>query len=468
MTDTDFYGFPPSSKKDWLEQVKKDLKGKDFDATLVSPLWDELKIQPLYTAGDVSEEVSTMRFHPSPKIPGGSPRNWKNIVSIYVTDSKAANGEILSVLDSGAEGVVLHLDGTEDLNQLLHGVLTEYVQLYFLPTAKIDLVISEIHNWVNSLNLTSEMLHGAILWSPADAFLDGDSDWSGNLARAKELIESFASFPDFYPITIDLAKYANAGATGIQELYLGLGEVIELIDQLMKQAVSGFEAHSNFAFHLTAGASHFAEIAKLKAFRNLAVDLASNLGIQIEAESIHLIVSSSDWTKSLIDKDTNLIRQTFESMAAVLGGCNSLWVKPAGGAHASGQDKRIARNISAILSDESHLNKVIDPAAGSYYLTHLQQEIEKLVLEKLRGLEEKEGWMKNVENASIQQEIRQTAKQDQHSVVTGSKVKVGVNNYRPDEGEENNLPFEQIVDGEDKLLKTRSTYPIELQNLKNL
>ncbi|WP_332913378.1 methylmalonyl-CoA mutase family protein [Algoriphagus boritolerans] len=69
-----------------------------------------------------------------------------------------------------------------------------------------------------------------------------------------------------------------------------------------------------------------------------------------------------------MDANTNLIRQTYEAMAAVMGGANGLWVVPIQQDKANELELRIARNVSSILIHESYLDKVADPTAGSYYL----------------------------------------------------------------------------------------------------
>ena len=84
MTTKDFYPFSPSSKSDWVDQVKKDLKGKNFDETLTSILWEKIRIQPFYTAEDLTEDANQYQFHPSSEIPGMSPRIWNNLVSVFI------------------------------------------------------------------------------------------------------------------------------------------------------------------------------------------------------------------------------------------------------------------------------------------------------------------------------------------------------------------------------------------------
>jgi hypothetical protein len=467
MTNQDFYNFPSSSKEEWVNQVKRDLKGKDFDETLTSKLWGKIKIQPFYTSEDLEGPTAEYKFHPDSKIPGMSPRIWNNLVAIFPENEKNTNDEILHMLQNGAEGLILHLEGTENLNKILKGVHTEYISSNFLPTGETAQFFHLILEWIESVNLKPSMLIGAILWSPCDELFRSGEDFDMAIGQAAKAINDFKNFREFYPITIDLSRYANAGATGTQELTYGLGEVIELIDKLSKKAISPSQVFENLAFLTAVSDSHFAEIAKVKALRKLIVELAGNYGVQIEMENIHIITSTSEWSKSLVDKNTNLIRQTYEAMAGILGGGNSLWVKPAEGKNASASEKRIARNISAILREESYLDKVMDPAAGSFYLEKLQEEIEKSVIAELQELEEKGGWLKSFKDRSLHDAIRASREAAQKKVLSDSSIKVGVNKYLGKGKMENHLPFEVIVEQEFELLPSRATYFVEQNTLSN-
>ena len=467
MTNKDFYTFPISSKEDWKDQVKIDLKGKDFDSTLTSSLWEKIKIQPFYTSEDIKEPQEEYKFHPNTEIPGMSPRIWRNLISVFSENEREANEEILHALQNGADGLVVLLDGTENLNQLLKGVHTEFISTNFLPTGETSLMFLQIKEWIEDLSLKPTMLSGAFFWNPCDELFQSGENFDSGINQAAKAISDFKEFRELYPLTVDLSRYANAGATGIQELTYGLGEVIELIDKLSKKAISPTQVFENLAFHTAIGDSHFAEIAKVKALRKLIMELAGNYGVKIQMEDIHIISSNSAFSKSLLDKNTNLIRQTYEAMAGILGGTNALWVKPAEGENASALEKRIARNVSSILKEECYLDKVMDPAAGSFYLEKLQEEIENSVVTALQELEKNGGWLKSFEDRTLHRDIRNSRESIQKKVLADSEIKVGANKYLAKGKLENHLDFEKIVDKDFELLPSRSTYFVEQKNLNN-
>src|SRR5690606_14142928 len=135
---------------------------------LTSKLWDKIKIHPFYTSEDLGKTAVEYKFHPDSKIPGMSPRIWNNLVSIIPENEKSANEKILDFLQNGADGLVLHLEGKENLNQILKGVHTEFISTNFLPTGETAHLFRAIQDWIESSTLKPSMLKGAILWSPCD------------------------------------------------------------------------------------------------------------------------------------------------------------------------------------------------------------------------------------------------------------------------------------------------------------
>jgi methylmalonyl-CoA mutase len=468
MPNPEFYPFPESSHAEWLEQIKKDLKGKVDESTLKSVLWDEIQIAPTYSFEQRQRNPNPMRFNSESKLPGLPPRIWSNVVSPRTGDEKTTNAEILEVLQLGAEGLVLHLNGTEDLNLILKGVFTAYIPLYFLPLGEARPVLIQVKNWVESRQLTPEMLHGAILWSPTGELFKGKTDLKEQISLAAGLISDYKSFPDFHPITIDFARYSNAGGTGIQELTFGLGELIEILDLFIQQGISADQAVGKIAFHTAIGENHFPEIAKMKTIRSLLMDLISNLGGNLGSEAIHLLASTSDWSKSSLDPNTSLIRQTYEAMAAVMGGCNSLWVKAILGQSTDVLSKRISRNVSTILSEESFLNKVLDPGAGSYYLETLQKEITDLVLKQLEILENDGGWTANFMNRTIHTQIKKTATKTQRAVLEKRKILVGVNSYELKNEESLKQSPSNTAYEDYELRPSRASYLVETEKSNQL
>lgn len=462
MKTKTFEPFPPSSKDDWIQQALRDLKGKDFDATLTSLNPDGIKIQPYYAKEDLETGMEGYHhsFHPHSIIPSLPPRLWANVGTFEVSDEKASNSAILDALMNGVDGIVLNVGANVDWDVLLKEVGIPYVKVYLVPQGNVLDVWQSFKSWVQSQHLDHADLQGGILWDGfADALLF-PSRIEELCALIASLLDSAQAFPNFKPISIRLSHYHATGATPVQELAYGFAALIELCDRLEKYGITPSHLFTNCMVCMEAGADFFGEIAKIKAARVMFHQLAILYGHPILPESIEILVGTSSWTKSSWDVNTNMLRNTAEAMSAILGGCNALIV----GTHDfsnSAFATRMARNISNILKEESYFDKVIDPAAGSYYLEVLVREILEKTKSKLSDIEKKGGWWHVFETNQMQAEIRDTRRERMDAVLKGYSHKIGVNKYALEENRpEQVLPSEEVW----QLLPWRETLLFEFQN----
>ena len=164
MTEELLSEFNSPTKQDWLNQISKEIKDADTLQKLNSRLWDQIQINPFYTKDDLNGPVSTFRFNSLSDIPGSPPRLWNNMVNILTGDT---NSYILNSLENGAEGLILHLHGIEDLSELLQGVHPEYIPILIRPLGDPILVLNSYFYWVESTGAPTESITGGLHWTPA-------------------------------------------------------------------------------------------------------------------------------------------------------------------------------------------------------------------------------------------------------------------------------------------------------------
>lgn len=430
-----FEEFPKHSKKDWIDQIIRDLRGKDFEKTLVSVTEDGIKVNPFYTAEDMNLAASLSgyrnRVNAKPSIPGMPPRIWSNVSSFEVTNGKTTNEEILDALLNGADGLLLHLRGREELEVLLKGVEPQYIQIFLSPIGDPIQVLNCFMGWVNQNGWKPDTIHGGILWDGFAAALFEKTDKRTVVEIAKSLLQIGEEFGNFKVLSIDAAAYHNSGASPVQELAFGLAAWIDLIDALVGEGFYPQEIIQKTMFRLAVGADFFLEIAKVKAARILMHRMISLYRLDIPAEDLFLFVETSFWTKTASDPDTDMIRNTTEAMAGIIGGANALYVLP----HDIATEipgtlsERLARNVSIILKEESYLDRILDPVAGSYFIENLIVEIFQKVKESLSHLEELGGWWTCYESGYVQNEVKALRKIKMEDVLEGKKSKIGVNKY---------------------------------------
>lgn len=215
----------------------------------------------------------------------------------------------------------------------------------------------------------------------------------------------------------------EAGAHAIQELGFGIAAGVERLAALTATLpVDTIAGQIEFVFAV--GPSYFIEIAKLRAARILWAQVVTAFGAKDDnACRMRLHVRSPRRNKSVYDRYTNLLRVTTEALAAAVGGCDQLTVKP------FGFDPHLALNVQRILKEESHIDAVSDPAAGSYYIESLTDSLARSAWKLLQQVEAEGGYTKALASGSIGKALAETRAARAKAYSARRRALVGVNNY---------------------------------------
>jgi methylmalonyl-CoA mutase len=152
-------------------------------------------------------------------------------------------------------------------------------------------------------------------------------------------------------------------------------------------------------------------------------------------------------------------------MAAVLGGANLVWVKPLQEDSADERERRIARNVSSILKVEAYLDKVQDPAAGSFFLDQMILRIVEFIQTKLQELESQGGWLAKLNSGGIHAQVRGYREKIQNELLESKLSKIGVNKYPSPQKPDSSTEFEIFEEKSSELKPARASYLCELQTL---
>ncbi len=459
-----FNDFEPLSKEQWTAQATRDLRGKDFDQTLVSKTEDGLVIHPYYALEDLDLAKTFRPFRQQIQseqpIVGLSPRYWSNLHLVGSTEEKEENKKIRYALNNGADGLILELTGDENLDVLLDGVVFEYIVVFLKIKNEISAAIN-FFEWCRSKNV--EKLFGGLQWDPITAVLHTKANKEKILGDMLLLLEAVESYPEFKVFCVDGAYLHNTGATGILELKYGLGAYIELLDLLTENGLDVATLFKKTMILTAAGSDYFYEIAKIRSYKLIMVWLAHKYDVHLDPKEVYISAETSSWTKTLLDIPTNMLRNTTEAMACILGGCEALYIRPHDfiATNMVGYSERIARNVSNVLLEEAYFGKVLDPVAGCYYLETLIHQITENVKLSLIELEDKGGWWSAYDSGEIQSEIKSISRQRKDAILNQEQIKVGVNKY---EEKSQALSEVQIPQEEDwQLLPSRATELFESQ-----
>ena len=210
---------------------------------------------------------------------------------------------------------------------------------------------------------------------------------------------------------VSAIAHHEAGATAVQEAAFALAEAVERL--------AAGEPVESFGFAI--GSNHFMEIAKLRAMRLLWAQAEAAFGRTAAAVRIHAFTAGEN--KTLFDPHVNMLRVTTEALSAVLGGCDSLTITPCG------FDAHLADNVHHILREESHLDKVLDPGAGAYYVEALTDAVAREAWALFQSIEAAGGFAAWRASGALDAALSKSREGKEKAVASRRRVLVGTNNY---------------------------------------
>ncbi|MTI32109.1 methylmalonyl-CoA mutase subunit beta [Xanthovirga aplysinae] len=430
-----FSSFKPVNYQQWKDKVTLDLKGADFDKKLLWKTPEGFIQRPYYTQEDLQPLDYLEAFHAQwgrEEIPGQGLRSWSNVQTITVEDEEKANKEAIDALMQGAEGICFQVNAPVSLQVLLQGIQLEYCQLSFHAQENGLQLLKSYFSYVHEQNVDFKSLKGFLNVDVLTQWITkGDLDENA-WEHLKEAVVIGDQAPHFFPIMVNSHPFHDSGANVVQELAFTLGMAVAYLDHLTERGVKPEVVIRNMAFNMAVGNSYFMEIAKLKAFRLLFFQVAQAYGLKdYNLGDLFIHVVSGEWDQTLYDTQVNMLRNTTTAMAAIIGGCNSLSLSAHDAVfkNSTKRAKRIARNVSTILKEESYLDKVVDPAAGATYIERLSDSLVKHAWELFQKTEGEGGFIQSFKNGLVQQQIDNSKKEKLNRIAYGQEVKIGTNQF---------------------------------------
>ncbi|MEM9822497.1 MAG: methylmalonyl-CoA mutase family protein [Bacteroidota bacterium] len=366
-----FSAFSPVDRDEWWTKVAKDLKGRN-PAELRWKVESELDMDPFYHFD--SQEITA--------IPQGQIKNsnhWEiaECFQVNFTQIIATNQTILSALMGGAEAIQLTMDRrpTEpELEQLLQGLKLSYISTHLVFNIEEEIPLAWLGRLITIVKVhqdAHEPLRGSLHFPrlrPAKR-----QEFQQVLAKALPGFKCQNIQVDYREgITRGLAKAIHEASHGL-DLYAAGGMPPEQINRYLH-------------FSIQIGCQYFVEMARIRALRLLWANVLQAYGLKSQEDvciEAHLHPDSQ-----LEDQHANMIRATTQAMSAVLGGADRLTVLPANTPLEGPNEftRRIARNVQHLLKMETYLDRVVDPAAGSYYIETLTQKIATAAWKQFREM----------------------------------------------------------------------------------
>ncbi|WP_328951992.1 methylmalonyl-CoA mutase subunit beta (plasmid) [Streptomyces sp. NBC_00184] len=394
--------FPDPAHEQWQSLVEgvlrksgKDVSGSAAEEALSTTVEDGLITRPLYTSRDDAPDAGLPGFAPFTRgsTPQGSTAGGWGVRQRHAsTDPVRLNEAVLGDLENGATSLWLTVGGAggvpvSGLARALDGVHLDLAPLVLDAGDELDAAATELFRLHQSRGVPAEAVRGNLGADPlGQAARSGDEADLTSAARwAKHCA---AGYPGLRALTVDALPYHEAGGSAAQELGSSLATGVAYLRALTDAGLEIDGACAQLEFRYAATADQFLTIAKLRAARRLWARVAEVCGApEAGAQRQHAVTSPVMMTRR--DPWVNMLRTTLACLGAGVGGADAVTVLPFD--HALGLPdafaRRIARNTSTILLEESHLARVIDPAGGSWYVERLTDELADAAWAFFQGIE---------------------------------------------------------------------------------
>ena len=391
MKNNLFDHFTTISDKEWKLKVQAELKGLEYNETLVWGTRDEVNVKPLYTKND----VDYAQIQPLPR----KAKDWK-IISKYNENPNQDYSFLYGY--------------TLESNQLSEAKFPNYLDLFIQLSDDENIDFEKLNQFENLKYLDFDPL----------GYLAQNGLWMfDSKDKTIQTIESLIKQSGFEKsISIQADVYQNAGANHIQQIAIAAAHAVEYIETF------GLEIAEKMYFKFAVGSNFFFEIAKLRAFRFLWKLITDKYKVENEA---FLFVENSKRNKSKLDLYNNVIRSTLEANSAILGSADAIYIHAYNEVNES---TAFAEEISAkqqlLLKRESFMDQFADPVAGSFYIESLTNQFVEKALEIFKTIQMYGGFVKALENETIQDLIYTSDKKEKADFAEGKINLIGVNKFR--------------------------------------
>lgn len=437
-----FSEFPPVTKEEWVQKVTADLKGAPFEKKLVWRTSEGFDLQPMYMREEIAD------FESIHSLPNEYPylrstklnNEWYLRQDITEEDPYQANAKALDVLNKGVTSLGFHVKKTNiseaTIAQLLQGIDITAIEINLTTcVSKVVDLVKTFALYVHNQGIDADKVVGSIGYNPfkrelVKGILHGAEQRTDTMVQVLKAAEKL---PHMRLFSIDAVLLNNAGAYIYQELGYALAWGADILHLLTEKDYKIEEIAPRIKFNFGISANYFMEMAKFRAARWLWAEIVGAYGDEYKGEvaKIRQHAITSEWNMTMYDPYVNLLRTQTETMSAAIAGVDSITVLPFNKVYEKSTDfsERIARNQQLLLSEESHFDKVIDPAAGSYYIETLTRSIGQEAWKLFLSVEEAGGFSVLVESGEVQKKVNASNAKRHKDVAQRKEALLGTNEF---------------------------------------
>lgn len=440
MTDSKenlFEMFPPVTAEQWREKVDADLKGAPFEKKLVWRTSEGFNVQPMYRREDIAD------FKTTDSLPGEFPyvrgtrcnNDWAIRQEIIADAAAEANAKAIFAIERGATSIGWHMPevSAEALHTFLQGIDLHTIEVNLSccqckVADLLPLLIAEI----NAAG-AADTFRGSVHFNPFKRTLKkGAPAPIDPVEVGKQLVLAAQPFKGLRVLSVDSALFTNGGAYIYQELGYALAWGAQWMTSLTDAGLPAELVACKIKFDMGISTNYFMELAKFRAGRMLWAQIVEQYGPKCTCAAKMMVhASTSKYNQTIYDAHVNLLRSQTEAMSAALAGVDSITVNPFDLPYKNPDEfsERIARNQQLLLKEESHLDKVVDPAGGSYYVETLTVSIANEAWKLFLDVDANGGFAACLDNGSVQAAINESNKKRHADVAVRKEILLGTNQY---------------------------------------
>ncbi len=401
-----------------------------------SAVWDRLTratldgipVTPLGTPALVADL-------PEPVRPPARGDGWDVRVPLVDPNPKVSNTAALTDLENGAHSLLVRVGASgvaaDDLGAVLDGVLLDLAPVVLdapsdpVAAARAFARIADGTELAAGTNLGVDPLGATLRGVSTSSTAEGDPT-----AVVREAV-ALARDLDCRALVVDGTAVHDLGASDVQELGYVLAVGAHYLRTMVADGIDAADAAAMIEFRLAATDEQFPTIAKLRAVRRLWARMLELSGVPEDRRQLvlHAVTSRPMMTK--YDPWVNMLRTCVAAFAAGVGGADALTVLPfdARLGVPDGFARRVARNTSALLVEESHVAKVADPAGGAFAVEKLTDDLAVAGWEELGRLEEAGGVVSALDDGSLQQRIDVVVAERERQIATRKRPITGLTEF---------------------------------------
>jgi methylmalonyl-CoA mutase len=433
-----FSEFPPVSAENWKEKIVEDLKGADYEKRMIWQTGEGFNVNPFYRKEDLPEGCETAEPGKFPYTRGNScSNNWLIRQSIDTPSADEANAKARKMIEDGATAIVFRVRGKmvtpEYIPALLEGIDAEKTELNFnVCVSRVTVFAAQLVEYYKLRGFDLTAVRGSIEYDPIGKELYAGKVVEDYIYTVKEIMGTLEELPRYRCIAVNSAGLCNAGAYITQELACALAWGNEYLNAATEAGIPVDRIAKSIRFNMGISSNFFMEIAKFRAARMLWARIVEQYAPECKCSCKMIIhAETSKFNMTLFDPYVNMLRTQTEAMSAAIAGVEAITVTPYDSVYETPTEfaERIAKNQQLILKHESHLDKVADPAGGSYYIESLTASIAAEAWKQFLAIEEAGGFHKAVKEGRIKAEVEASGDNRRTALAKRKEILLGTNQY---------------------------------------